>query len=112
MSNECNLSAPRIVCAANKCNVTGRILVGARHWDKWMHEQHSIMEANDECSSVFISGVVKYNLEAETQGFIDQHNNFYTREEAWKIAEANNQIIRRVGGDTRNGGTLYSENLY
>lgn len=43
------------------------------------------------------------------QGFIDQHGNFYSREEAWKIAQANGQIIRRVGGDE---GRLFSENLY
>lgn len=45
-------------------------------------------------------------------GFIDQFGNFHTRTEAWKIAEAAGQIFRRCGGDTVNGGTLYSENLY
>jgi hypothetical protein len=43
------------------------------------------------------------------QGFIDQHGVFMTREEAWIVAEAACQIIRRVGGD---GARLYSENLY
>ena len=43
------------------------------------------------------------------QGFIDQRGNFLTREEAWIVAEASGQIIRRVGGD---GKKLYSENLY
>lgn len=48
----------------------------------------------------------------EVQGFIDQRGTFMTREEAWKVAVESGQIKRRVGGDERNGGTLYSENLY
>lgn len=46
------------------------------------------------------------------QGFVDNEGNFLTREEAWKVAERCGQIIRRCGGDTANGGTLYSENLW
>jgi hypothetical protein len=43
------------------------------------------------------------------QGFIDQRGNFVDRKTAWNIAEANGQIIRRVGNDQP---VLYSENLY
>lgn len=43
------------------------------------------------------------------QGFIDQRGNFLGRQEAWQVAQAAGQIIRRVGGDTEAGGTLYSE---
>jgi hypothetical protein len=46
------------------------------------------------------------------QGFLDQHGVFLSRTEAWKVAEAAGQILRRVGGDDANGGTLFSENLY
>ncbi|CAE6710389.1 hypothetical protein [Candidatus Nitrotoga fabula] len=46
------------------------------------------------------------------QGFIDQHGVFMTRTEAWHVAQASGQILRRCGGDDANGGTLYSENLY
>ena len=46
------------------------------------------------------------------EGFVDQHGRFYDRREAYKIAAANGQIRRRVGGDATDGGTLYSENLY
>jgi hypothetical protein len=42
------------------------------------------------------------------QGFIDQRGKFWTREEAWVIAETNGQIKYRVSIE----GTLYSENLY
>ena len=45
-------------------------------------------------------------------GFIDQFGTFFNRQQAWKIAEKRDQIIRRVGGDIAHGGTLYSENLY
>ena len=87
----------RIVCAANRFK-DGLILVGARHWDMLMHRQMDAIGRDDR--------------EQPEQGFVDQFGAFYSRTEAWKIAEANGQIIRRCGGDTENGGTLYSENLY
>ena len=45
------------------------------------------------------------------QGFIDQHNVFYTREEAMKIVLSNDQPfnLKRNGGDITK---LYSEGLY
>lgn len=93
---------PRIVCAANLCEDTGIVILGVRHWDTFMRE-------NKNDINVFWDSAFSTNVE---QGFVDQFGKFYTRTEAWKIAEKNNQIIRRVGGDTANGGTLYSENLY
>ena len=88
---------PRIVCAANRLS-NGMLIVGARHYDSVMHATIKALKA---------AGV---NVDKDCeQGFIDQFGNFYTREEAWDIALANNQIIRRVGGD---GCKLYSENLY
>lgn len=56
--------------------------------------------------------LTKWRYEDVEQGFIDTWGVFHTREEAWKIASHHNQIIRRCGGDTVNGGRLYSENLY
>jgi hypothetical protein len=90
---------PWIVCAANKCE-NGQYLIGVRHWDQFMLEQNSSYNISSDCGNKVI------------QGFIDQFGNFYNRQEAWIVAEANGQIIRRVGGDTAEGGTLYSENLY
>jgi len=104
---------PRIVCAANHYSFKNIInqeddflIVGPRHNDLTMLNQLKICEVylNDE-------GILIEDAHVE-QGFIDQFGDFYTRQEAWKIAEANGQIYRRVGGDDRNGGTLYSENLY
>lgn len=83
----------RIVCAAIR-NSNGLIICGPRHFDRIMHAQ--IKNSEDDWGKA-------------DQGFVDQFGNYLTREEAWIIAEKNNQIIRRVGGD---GVRLYSENLY
>jgi hypothetical protein len=90
------LSQPRIVCAANKWN--DEIVLGPRHHDRLMNEAIANLEVPSGTKWV--------------QGFIDQHCKFYTRIEAWKIAEAAGQIRMHVGGNESNGGTLYSENLY
>ena len=85
---------PRIVCAANRYP-DGTVLLGARHWDSWMVQQARALR--------------KPVKPAPTQGFIDQFGNFYSREAAWEIAKAADQIVRRCGGDY---GILFSENLY
>jgi hypothetical protein len=89
----------RIVCAANLYSVNGEdtIVLGVRH-------HCSLMNQN-------ISNLGK-EVEKGIQGFVDKFGKFHTRTEAWKIAEAAGQIVRRVGGDTLKGGTLFSENLY
>jgi hypothetical protein len=84
-----------IVCAAIR-NKEGRTICGARHYCNFMREQ------------IEVSGGYDPWYEDE-QGFIDQYGNFYTREEAWIVAEENGQIRRRIEG---NDGTLFSENLY
>lgn len=88
----------RIVCAANRCNKTGQVILGIRHYDVFMRDQ--------------IANARGFKDAGAEQGFVDQHGTFVTRTEAWDIANAAGQIIRRVGGDEMNGGTLYSENLY
>jgi hypothetical protein len=98
--------APWIVCAAN---LYGEVLVvGPRHCDSVMRRQIDVLDAN-----AFLKDCYPWKSETrEIQGFIDQFGDFYNRQEAWKIAAANGQIIKRCGGDTANGGTLFSENLY
>ena len=93
----------RVVCAANRHPTSGRIILGARHWDGPMRA-HKL-----DLDGVWSNDDAWHSCE---QGFIDQHGQFMSREEAWKVAEEAGQIFRRCGGDTRNGGTLYSENLY
>ncbi len=89
----------RIVCAANRVN--NHIICGVRHYDSIMHGMFNFIALS------------KYKTDAEVeQGFVDNSGKFLSRTEAWVVAEKANQIIRRVGGDTADGGTLYSENLY
>lgn len=88
----------RVVCAANRFP-DGTMLIGARHWDTHMVEQ---------AKQLGIRGG------KEKQGFVDQFGNFLTREEAWKVARNNQQIIRLCSSETLEDeeGYLFSENLY
>lgn len=88
----------RIVCAAVRYP-DGQMLVGARHFDVLMMRQFQALKIKEEES-------------AATCGFVDQEGRFYTRQEAWVIAEKEGQIRQRHFGDTKEGGTLFSENLY
>lgn len=91
-----------VVCAANRhtdADLRVWLLLGPRHWGPTMRHQAKMLPFD------------AHALEWE-QGFIDQRGEFLTREEAWKVAEAAGQIFQRVGGDTINGGRLFSENLY
>lgn len=92
----------RIVCAAVKGR-DGLIVTGPRHMDITMRQ---VIRNLTDCKSI------QQWTEGSIQGFVDQFGVFYTRTEAWKIAQAAGQILNRCGGDTRDGGTLYSENLY
>lgn len=90
----------RIVCAAIRDVRSGFVVAGVRHFDE-------IMRKNAK----------QYDTESSVapnwrQGFLDNNYQFLTRREAWPIAEAAGQIIRRCGGDDAQGGMLYSENLY
>lgn len=89
----------RIVCAANRHINTKEIILGVRHCDALMNKARKNLKDGGK------------NSEWE-QGFVDRFGNWLSRTEAWKVAEEANQIIRRCGGDTANGGTLYSENIY
>ncbi|QGZ15424.1 hypothetical protein HYQ20_gp083 [Acinetobacter phage vB_AbaM_Berthold] len=102
--NEVNVPE-RIVCAANQYtdhNGNKVVIAGVRH-------------ACDVMYSSFVghnSGETILYRETEVQGFLTNKHRFVDRQEAWKIAVEQQQIVRRVGGDKSNGGTLYSENLY
>lgn len=97
------MSKPRVVvCAANRYGKI--ILLGARHWDTQMREQANRLPVStiDLLRPTY----------GEVQGFIDQFGVFMDRREAWQVAQAAGQIKYRCGGDDKDGGTLYSENLY
>lgn len=89
----------RVVCSACRSSKTGRIVLGPRHMDDVMRMHVRL------CLDLDFH-------DYDDQGFIDQWGVFMSRTEAWKVAEAAGQIVYRCGGDTANGGTLYSENLY
>lgn len=89
----------RIVCAAIRHRRFHLLIVGPRHFDITMRYAIDRSDEGDEW----------YDAE---QGFIDQNGNYLNRTDAWQVAKDAEQIIRRVGGDNANGGTLYSENLY
>lgn len=102
---------PWIVSAAVKVEFENHsenkvlILCAPRHWDL-------TMRAIGEMIPKFV-----FTRTATSQGFVDQFGNFLTREEAWIIAEKNDQIKYRVGGDQvikdgKTVGRLFSENLY
>ena len=88
-----SISPRRVVCAAMRKE--GRIITGARHYDKIMRAQMGASEGVEWWKNC-------------QQGFIDQFGDFIDRSEAWKIAEHQGQIRREVSTP----GTLYSENLY
>lgn len=102
----------RVVSAANYCPGHA-YLVSARHWDEQMHKQYDTAKLGHDARRALDPGLEEYPEGHHfAQGFIDKFGKWLTREEAWVIAQAAGQIIRRVGGDDVAGGRLYSENLY
>lgn len=98
-------SPDRIVCAAIKAP-GGLVYAGPRH----AHCMWTVNAINRAIPPEKFTK--KQSFDGWIEGFLTQHNEFKTRAEAWVIANEQNQIVERVGGDTRGGGCLYSENLY
>lgn len=90
----------RVVCAAIRAD-DGSLLIGIRHYSGDMHSQ--MMARTD-------SGEKFRDRYGDDQGFVDQFGNYMTREQAYKLAEANGQIIRPEGCPCKT--RLYSEGLY
>lgn len=92
----------RVVCAAIRA-ADGEVLVGIRHYSPDMRRQ--IEQRRD--------GAKFKHRHDEDQGFVDQHGVFMSREEAFKLANKNTQIINPDGlGHGLDGWKLYSEGLY
>jgi hypothetical protein len=87
----------RIVCAAWMHLETGQIILCVRHSCPLLYAAQDANGGNSFWKGRSISG------------FVDQYGKFHDRESAWKIAEAQGQIIRQTSSPP---GTLYSENLY
>jgi hypothetical protein len=101
------VNPPRvIVCAAIRSYETKTIICGPRHGDclNFAAEYQLGTKEDWEC------------------GFVDQENEFLTRAEAWKIADAMGQIRRPTGWESNfneqrapnvgDEGLLFSECLY
>lgn len=102
----------RVVCAAIR-NCKGQIVCGARHFDGVMRAQLDTSKRRRYWKTyVKVFGRIIWRCPPVAQGFIDQWGVFMDRTEAWKVAMAAGQVMRRCGGDTTDGGTLFSENLY
>lgn len=87
----------RIVCAAILYGDNGLMVCGARHFDLVMHK-----------TLEFIGR--KVPMCAPEQGFIDNNGKFLNRKEAFKVAEAADQINHKTGNI--DGTNLFSEDLY
>jgi len=87
----------KVIAAA--CKQGDIVIVGARHFDKWMHTQ------------LEFAGTSVFNPSKWTQGFIDNRGNFLTREEAMILVKESGQEfdIERNGGQNTK---LYSEGIY
>lgn len=101
----------RILCAANKVVFTRygdveRVIPCVRHGDDLYF---SLIYSFDHTMS---PTDIDEGYGDVIEGFLTSKHRFVNRNEAWNIAVENNQIVRRVGNDTKDGGTLYSENLY
>lgn len=92
----------RVVCAAIRA-ANGSLLLGIRHYSEDMHRQ---IDARSD-------GARFKHRHDEDQGFVDQHGVYMSREEAWIVAKAADQVTNpeacRLGLD---GMKLYSEGLY
>lgn len=93
----------RIVCAADYYQADNVVLCGVRHGSNDMYSLHDFAPYR---------GKSCLHKKYVQQGFITSKGRFVGRKEAWRIAVDQKQIVRRVGGDDSDGGTLYSENLY
>ena len=116
-----NDAPPRIVCAANQLSyidlcgkVRLSVVTGARHMDLTMRTAICALIGVSPDGNKYTSTELESNpsLLSMDQGFIDQYGTFYDRKAAWVIADINNQIYRRCGGDGPDGRGLFSENLY
>ena len=87
----------RVVTAACRNPVTGKIFIGIRHYCPLMRQA---IEDSGE-----ILGV---NAD---QGFVDQWGNFLTRDEAWYIVSVNEEA-HSLRYPLDEYETLYSENLH
>lgn len=87
----------RIVGAAIRHKDQGWVVVSVRHFDLLMHQQLARMGCDGR------------NTE---QGFVDSMGGFWSREDAWDIAQFQGQVLANRHRSFIPLGRLYSEHLY
>ena len=85
----------------------GHIVTGVRHYSPDMRKTLRLLYPRHWLFRWF-NARPKYYLQVKEQGFVDQYGEFLTREQAWYVAERQQQIRKQTG----TYGTLYSEDLY
>ena len=109
-NNDPHKGRRKVVCAAMR-NCLGEIICGARHHDSIMNAQASISKHRRYWKTfVKLFGFIVWRCEPVEQGFIDQWDNFLTREEAFIVANASGQCHKTSGN--LNSIELFSEDLY
>lgn len=88
----------RVVCASLYDKELDLNICGARHCDTVMWYQICAMEG------------MKERVPSMEQGFIDQWGKFMSREEAFEVATAAEQIIKKTGNP--DSKELFSEDIY
>ena len=86
---------------------TGFVVTGRRH-----HNCYATLQSIAQCFG--IEGMALKQIERidrDNQGFITSTNRYVSRQEAFKIAKANNQIYHKAH-DGFDEGMLISEDLY
>lgn len=86
----------RIVCAAVKTK-SGKVICGPRHYN---------------CFCTMSDLGILPSHDPNDQGFVNQYNDFLTREEAVIIAEKQGQFDGGGGKPTKPSDQLFSEDLY
>lgn len=111
----------KVLCDSLETSITYHNIKGQiEKWDEesklpYYIEGHSCSDAVSDLEDIinqYGKHIPNFKRNEEIQGFLTSKYRFVDRYEAWKIALEQRQIVRRVGGDTENGGKLFSENLY
>lgn len=91
---------------------TGFVIAGRRHGDCYRTIKSITGQSENERYGDLFNSMSDEEIR-ELSGFITSTNRYVNRQEAWKIAKANNQIqFGLVASDNGDESILISENLY
>ncbi|MGV7078434.1 hypothetical protein ACWA5Z_06470 [Testudinibacter sp. P80/BLE/0925] len=106
----------RIVCAAMKMRIwEGKIECGEiiapsiRHWDNFAHK-FIAFTGIPVCLKGDVCSERGYYLRVESQGFLTNTGRYVERKEAFDIASAAGQILKKTGGE--DSKILFSGDIY